>query len=91
MHMCFGFVIAWGYGKYQKIGKILPFVLCFLLSWLWHGLYDFGLSEELLALNDNFAALSISLAVIAFAYMIYIFIFIPKAAKKEVYTTPIIR
>ena len=91
MHMCFGFVIAWGYGKYQKTGKILPFVLCFLLSWLWHGLYDFGLSEELLALNDNFAALSISLAVISFAYMIYIFIFITKAAKKEVYTTPIIR
>ena len=50
-HAGYGFITGWFYGKGKKTGsKALQYV-GFVIAWLLHGLYDFGLSDELEAYN----------------------------------------
>ena len=90
-HAGYGFIMGWFYGKMQKTGKKKYGILSFIVPWLLHGFYDFGLSEELLALNDNFAIISVSLAVVSLILAFLIIRFVRKRRDTEIYTEPLTR
>ncbi len=87
MHVGYGFITGYFQGKAHYTGNKFLVVIGIVISWLLHGLYDFGLSEELLASNDNFAFISVSLALLAIVLLIIMIVFIRKARKDSKYTT----
>lgn len=90
-HAGYGFIMGWFYGKMQKTGKKIYGLFSFLIPWFLHGLYDFGLSKELLELNDNFAAISISLELVCLICVFLIIRFVRKRKDSEIYTEPCLR
>lgn len=89
-HVGYGFLMGWFYGKKLHTGKKIYGVIALLLPFLIHGLYDFSLSEELIALNDNLAAIGISLAVLDIVLLALMIRFFISSRKKERYNTPLI-
>ena len=63
-HAGYGFLVGYFYGKGSKADKSALKWMGFLLAWLMHGLYDFSLSQEFIALNDNLAIVALLLAVL---------------------------
>ena len=88
-HGVYGLIMGWFYGKMMKTGKKIYGVLSFLVPWLLHGLYDFGLSDELLAVNDNFAIISVSLEVFCIVCVFLIIRFVRKRKDSNIYTEPV--
>ena len=89
MHGGFGFIEGWFIGKSAYTGNKTYGIIGFVLAWLFHGFYDFGLSEPFLALGDWTAFLSVSLAVVALILFIFMIIFFVKKDKKEQYLVPV--
>lgn len=85
-HVGYGFIMGWFYGKGLKTGRRIFKVLSFLVPWLLHGLYDFGLTEELLAVNDNLAIVSVSLELVCIIMIFVIIRFVKKRRKDIKYT-----
>ena len=83
MHAGYGFLTGYFYGKGKAQNKPLLKMVGFVFSWLMHGLYDFGLTDELLEMNDNFAFISVSLAIFALVILIWLISFVRKARKRE--------
>ncbi len=88
-HAGYGFIVGYFYGKGLKTGNPVIKWLGFAIAWLVHGLYDFSLSEEFLALNDNLAIVPLSLAIIDIALAIILVVFTRKARNNEKYTQPL--
>ena len=88
-HDGYGFIMGWFYGKSLQTGKKHYGVIAILLPWLLHGLYDFSLSSELLELNDNFAFLGVSLALLDIVLLILMIRFFIRAKKQERYQQPL--
>ena len=63
-HVGYAFIMGWFYGKRLYTGKKSCGVIAVLVPWLIHGLYDFSLTPELMEINDNFAFLGVSLALL---------------------------
>ena len=84
-HVGYGFLMGWFYGKRTFTGEKKYGVVGFLLPWLLHGLYDFSLSEELLAVSDNFAFLGVSLAVLDIVLLILMIRFFVRSQKTDRY------
>ena len=82
MHAAFGFVMGYYYGKAQHTGKKGYAVLGFALPWLMHGTYDFGLSEQLMEINDNLAFISLSLAAFSIVLIILFIRYVRKTRRK---------
>lgn len=82
-HAGIGFVVGYFYGKGEKEGKTYYRWIGFLISWLIHGLYDFSLSEELIAYNDNLVFIPLLLAVLDIVLVILLIVFIKKTKKRE--------
>lgn len=89
-HVGYGFMMGWFHGKSLYTGKKRFAVLSFLVPFLLHGLYDFSLSEELLALNDNFAAIGLSLAVVDVVLLVLMIRFFLRSRKKDIYNVPLV-
>ena len=89
MHGGFGFIEGWFIGKSAYTGNKTYGIIGFVLARLFHGFYDFGLSEPFLALGDWTAFLSVSLAVVALILFIFMIIFFVKKDKKEQYLVPV--
>ncbi len=87
-HAGYGFVTGYFYGKGMKTGKPAVKWTGFLLSWLMHGMYDFSLSEEFIALNDNLMAVALLLALLEIVLVIRMIVFVKKKRKIEMYTEP---
>jgi RsiW-degrading membrane proteinase PrsW (M82 family) len=87
-HAGYGFVTGYFYGKGMKTGKPAVKWTGFLLSWLMHGMYDFSLSEEFIALNDNLMAVALLLALLEIVLVIRMIVFVKKKRKIELYTEP---
>ena len=85
MHAAFGFVMGYFYGKAQYTGRKGYAVLSFSLAWFMHGAYDFGLSDKLVEINDNFAFISLFLAGFSIVLLILFILFVRKARRKEKY------
>ncbi len=88
-HAGYGFLTGYFYGKGSKSDKPLIKRLGFLLSWLIHGLYDFSLSEEFLAINDDLAFVALLLAVLDIVLVFLLIRFVRKAKKQALYTEPL--
>ena len=88
-HAGYGFIMGWFYGKMIKTGKKIYGFLGFIMSWLLHGLFDFGLSEELLKINDDFAFISLLLELVCIITVFVIIHFIRKNHKSEKYNEPL--
>lgn len=88
-HLGYGFIMGYFTGKWRKTGKKRYMVLGFAIPWLMHGAYDFGLSDEFLALSDSTAILAFSLAVVDFILLITMFVFMSRARKNPTYTDPL--
>lgn len=69
-HAGYGFIVGYFYGKSLKKNNKKYRLAGFLISWLLHGLFDFGLSNEFIKLNDNLVFISISLTLISFITLI---------------------
>lgn len=88
-HLGYGFVMGYFMGKGRKTGNKAWSVLGFVLPWLWHGAYDFGLSEEFLALSEDAAILSVGLALLDLVLLIITIVFVLRARKNPKYTDPL--
>lgn len=84
-HGSYGFIMGYLMGKAKATGDNKWAVLGFVIPWVMHGLYDFGLSE---AVDAYFLPgfLSVSLAVADLAIIIYMIFFMRRARNDEKYT-----
>jgi hypothetical protein len=57
LHEFYGLMMGFWYAKYIETGETKYKVFAILIPILLHGLYDFSLSKDLLALSDNMAFL----------------------------------
>lgn len=88
-HAGYGFLVGYFYGKGVKNGKAGTKWIGFVLAWLMHGLYDFSLKEELVAVNDNLVVIPLALAVLDIVLVILLVRFVRKVKEKELYTEPL--
>ena len=88
-HAGYGFIMGWFYGKMKKTGKKIYGILSFLIPWFLHGLYDFGLSKELIAVNDNLAIISVSLELVCLICAFLIIRFVIKRKDSVIYIEPL--
>ena len=88
-HAGYGFIVGYYYGKGRKNGNSAQKWLGFALAWLMHGLYDFSLSEEFIAVNDNLVFIPLLLALMDIILVIILVVFARKARKQTVYTEPL--
>jgi len=83
MHVGFGFITGYFYGKSRYLGNKAIGVVGFVLAWLLHGLYDCTLAEEVLALSDWIAVIPVTLAAVCVVLLFLIIRFVKKAKNKE--------
>ena len=89
MHGGYGFIEGWFYGKARYTGKKWYAVIGFLICVVLHGAFDFGLSSQFeAAVGENYAFLSVSLALFALIVFVWMIIFFAKK-KKPQYTEPL--
>ncbi len=88
-HAGYGFLTGYFYGKGSKDNKPALKWMGFLLSWLMHGLYDFSLSQEFIALNDNLAIVALLLAVLDIVLVLLLIRFARKAKTQALYIDPL--
>ena len=86
-HGGYGAIVGWSYGRSVKTGRRGDRVLGFVTAWLIHGLYDFSLTEEFAARNQNLAvAVALILTGLNLALIIALIVFVVKARRNEKYT-----
>lgn len=88
-HAGYGFVVGYFYGKSVKSGRPACQWIGFVIAWLLHGMYDFSLSEEFLALNENLAIIPFILAFVEIVLVVIQIVFTVRARKRELYTQPL--
>lgn len=90
-HAGYGFITGYFHGKALQSGKNGWSVFGFAIAFVLHGLYDFSLSEEFIALNENLVFVAILLALLDIVLVIMLAVFCRRAKKKELYTAPLAR
>ena len=88
-HVGYGFLVGYFYGKGCRSGRSGEKWTGFGLAWLLHGLYDFSLSEEFIALNDNLVMVALLLALAEIVLVIILIRFVRKARKNEIFLEPL--
>lgn len=88
-HAGYGLIMGWLYGKMLKTKKKIYGVLSFIVPWLLHGLYDFGLTDKLLEVNDNFAFISVTLELVCIIFVFLIIRFVRKRRSLPLFTEPL--
>lgn len=90
-HPAYGMIMGFFAGQYLYTGKKSSRFLAFLVPFFLHGLYDFSLSGELLAVNDNFVFLPFLLIAVEVGVLIRMLVLIrTETQKKESeYTVPL--
>ena len=78
------------YGKGCKTGNPMQKWIGFALAWFMHGLYDFSLSEEFIAINDNLVFIPLLLALFDIVLVILLIRFVRRARKDQAYTEPVL-
>lgn len=89
MHGGYGFIEGYFYGMAAYTKKKWYAVIGFLISWILHGSFDFGLSEDFVELSENAVLLSVSLALLALVFVVVMIIFFGKKKKKAKYLEPL--
>ncbi|MBR2755605.1 MAG: PrsW family glutamic-type intramembrane protease [Lachnospiraceae bacterium] len=89
-HVGYGFIMGWFYGKKLYTGKKGYGIIAFLLPFLLHGIYDYSLTPELIAFNDNFAVVAVALAILDLVLLALMIRFFIRSKKKDRYNKPLI-
>ncbi len=89
-HAGYGFIVGYFYGKGCKTGNPMQKWIGFALAWFMHGLYDFSLSEEFIAINDNLVFIPFLLALFDIVLVILLIRFVRRARKDQAYTEPVL-
>ena len=89
-HVGYGFLVGYYYGKGVRNGNPSTKWIGLVIAWLLHGMYDFSLSEEFLALNDNLVIVPFILVFAEIALAIALAVFVKRAPKKAEYTEVLI-
>ena len=89
-HGVYAFIASYYYAKALKEKKKGYAIFGFVLSWLLHGAYDFGLNSEMYERYEMVGMISLLIAIFEFIMVIYIFIFVIKAKKKEELNEPLL-
>ena len=63
-HVGYGFIMGWFYGKRLYTGKKRYAFFAIIIPWVLHGTYDFSLSQEFMAINDNLFFVAFILAIL---------------------------
>ena len=85
-HAGYGFMMGWLYGKMLNTKKKIYGILSFIVPWLFHGLYDFSLSEEFIKINDNLVFVAFILELICIIFVFIIIQFVKKKQNDKKYT-----
>lgn len=88
-HAAHGFIQGYFYGKGAQKRNPSQKWIGFVIAWFIHGLYDFSLSKEFAAINDNLVIVALILAILDIVLVIVLIRFIRKARKQERYTEPL--
>ncbi len=83
MHGGFGFIEGWFYGKAMYTKNKAYIAAGFLIAWLLHGAYDFGLNDEFLAMNPNNAYLSVGIAGFSLVLLVLLIVFFTRKRKPQ--------
>ena len=89
LHIAYGFIMGWFYGKRLYSGKKLYAVIGFVVTWLIHGTLIFCLTPKIVELNHNLVIIGNILTVVLFAILVLAIIFFITAKKKEKYNKKI--
>ena len=89
MHISYQFITAYGTCLLATKRRKWPFVLSFFIAVFLHGTYDFCLSDELNAVNENFGMISVALAFVAVAVDVAMIFFFVKTRKDPKFTAPL--
>ncbi|MBR2790785.1 MAG: PrsW family intramembrane metalloprotease [Eggerthellaceae bacterium] len=87
-HGCYGFIMGYFYGKAIKTGKKWYYVVAFVLPYLLHAFYDFGLSP-VLEPYFIFGFISVTLAALDLVLVIIMVVFFARRHKDQRYTAPL--
>lgn len=60
-----------------------------MIAWFIHGRYDFSLSKEFAAINDNLVIVALILAILDIVLVIILIRFVRKTRGQERYTEPL--
>ena len=82
-HAGYGFIVGYFYGKGYITGKPKQRWIGFALAWFLNGLFDFSLSEQFTAINDNLMFVALALAVLDILLVINLIVFVKRAKKRE--------
>lgn len=85
MHCGYGFIMGYFVSRGMQTGKKKYTICGILLPFLLHGLYDFCLSDTLTQISEDFAYVSLALAIIAIITLIIAIIYIKKDRKQAAY------
>lgn len=88
-HAAQGFIQGYFYGKGARNGDPSQKWIGFVIAWFIHGLYDFSLSEEFAAINDNLVFVALLLALLDIVLVFILIRFVRKARNQEKYTEPL--
>ena len=89
-HGGYGFVVGYFYGKGVKSGKNGYKAFGIVLIWLMHGLYDFSLSEEFTAYNEDLSAIiAVTLAFSSVVLAVTLIVYFARARKNGLYMAPL--
>ncbi len=90
LHVFYGMFMGWYIGKSRYTGKKRYAVIGFLVPWFLHGMYDFSLSEEFGALNDNLVFVPFLVILVTLIIGIRMILNIRKAKNDDQYLTPVL-
>ena len=91
MHGGLAYITGRLYARTVETGKKVHAAIGFIIPFLLHGFYDFGLTPELLEKDDNYALISVGLAFLDLILMIILIVFFIRARNKEKYTRIILK
>ncbi len=89
MHGTFQFVMGLGFAKSLKNKNKSQGIFVFLIAWLWHGVYDFCLSDSLRDVHFLFDFLPVTLAFFSLVTVFVMISFFRKKKTDETYTEPL--
>lgn len=89
MHCGYGFILGYFAAKGLKTDRRGYLWMGFTITFLLHGTYDFCLSDELGKINENFALISLALAVVSILTLIISILYIRRGRGKSEYEEPL--
>ncbi len=82
-HVAYGFIMGWFVAKALETGKKSYIIPGFLIPFILHGCYDFFLSEEIEAINDDLGMISLLLVVVDLIIIIRFLFWIRKESQSD--------